>query len=56
MQFFFIIDHVALIKQCFLKVTPQNNEKINFKIGEPYPAPFIISSGSLINKQKSSAL
>ena len=29
---FYITDHVALIMKCFLKVTPQNNEKINIKI------------------------
>ena len=28
MQFFYITDHVALIMQYFVKVTPQNNEKI----------------------------
>ena len=33
MQIFYIIDHVAIIMQCFIKVTPQNNERINIKIG-----------------------
>ena len=28
MQIFYIIDNVALIMQCFLKVTLQNKEKI----------------------------
>ena len=32
MQIFYIIDHVALIRWCVLKVTPQNNEKIKFEI------------------------
>ena len=53
MQIFSITDNVALIMKCFLKVTPKNNEKkkiiLNWRL-------FKISSGSPINKQKSSAL
>ena len=30
MQIVYITDHVALKMLCFLKVTPQNNEKIKF--------------------------
>ena len=30
MQIFYITDNVALIMQYFLKVIPQNNEKIKF--------------------------
>ena len=30
MQIFYFTDNVALIIYCFLKVTPQNNEKIKF--------------------------
>ena len=29
---FYITDYVALIMQCVLKVTPQNNEKLNSKL------------------------
>ena len=33
MQIFYITANVALIMQCFLKVTSQNKEKINIQIG-----------------------
>ena len=31
--FFYITENESLIMKCFLKLTPQNNIKINFKIG-----------------------
>ena len=43
--------------QCFLKVTLQNNEKIKILNWITIPTDFVlISSGSPVNKQKSSPL
>ena len=51
--FFYITVNVALIIQCFLKVTLQNNEKLNSKLDNDTRQLFC---GSPINKQKSFAL
>ena len=41
MQIFYITDNVPLLMLCFLKFTPQNNQKMNLQIEKRYYATFL---------------